>query len=166
LFSWTILMAYSEEELKSSSSKASPCSRSFLIGKLWDKCLPIWSLLTLQYHNFVQYVALWNITVHYAKNRTKGSRFYGAKLDEKLFTNTEFEINGWIMFYLPLYQLQWLFTRDSQKICSPSPPSAGNGMDEILMLAERGISQLFFNIGPTDINAFAPPLHNFKNLCW
>jgi hypothetical protein len=35
------------------------------------------------------------------------------------------------------------FTRDSQKICFPSLPSAGNGMDEIPMWAERDISRLF-----------------------
>jgi hypothetical protein len=30
------------------------------------------------------------------------------------------------------------------------------------MWAERGISRLFFNIVPTDINAFVPPLHELE----
>jgi hypothetical protein len=30
------------------------------------------------------------------------------------------------------------------------------------MWAERDISRLFFNIVPTDINAFVPPLHEFE----
>jgi hypothetical protein len=30
------------------------------------------------------------------------------------------------------------------------------------MWAERGISRLFFNIVPTDIDAFVPPLHELE----
>jgi hypothetical protein len=30
------------------------------------------------------------------------------------------------------------------------------------MWAERGISRLFFNIDPTDIDAFFPPLHELE----
>jgi hypothetical protein len=47
--------------------------------------------------------------------------------------------------------------RDRRKISVPSPSSAGNGMDEIPMWAERGNSRSFFNTVPTDIDAFVPP---------
>jgi hypothetical protein len=36
-------MAYSKAKLKSSGDKASPCFRPFWIGKLSDKCSPIFS---------------------------------------------------------------------------------------------------------------------------
>jgi hypothetical protein len=35
-------------------------------------------------------------------------------------------------------------------------------MDEILMWVQRGISRLFFNIVLTNIDAFAPPLHELE----
>jgi hypothetical protein len=37
-------MAYSKAKLESSGDKASACFRPFWIGKLSDKCLPVWSL--------------------------------------------------------------------------------------------------------------------------
>jgi hypothetical protein len=40
-FLWTFLMAYSKVKLKSSGYKASPFFKSFWIGKLSDRCLPI-----------------------------------------------------------------------------------------------------------------------------
>jgi hypothetical protein len=43
-FSWTFLTAYSKAKLKISGDKASPCFRLFWIGKLSDRCLPIWTL--------------------------------------------------------------------------------------------------------------------------
>jgi hypothetical protein len=49
-------MAYSKAKLKSGGDRASPCFRPFWIGKLSDKCLPIWTLLYVS----VRYV---NITV-------------------------------------------------------------------------------------------------------
>jgi hypothetical protein len=49
-----------------------------------------------------------------------------------------------------------------KKISFPYPPSAGNSTDELSMWAERGISGLFFNIVPTDTDAFVPPSHELE----
>jgi hypothetical protein len=38
-------MAYAKAKLKSCGDKASPSFKPFWIGKLSDKCLPIWTLL-------------------------------------------------------------------------------------------------------------------------
>jgi hypothetical protein len=45
-------MAYSEAELKSSGDRASPFS-PFWIGKLSDKCLPIWTLLYVYFKHIL-----------------------------------------------------------------------------------------------------------------
>jgi hypothetical protein len=42
-------MVYSKAKLKSSADKLSPCVRPFWIGKLSDKCLPIWTLLCVSF---------------------------------------------------------------------------------------------------------------------
>jgi hypothetical protein len=45
-------MAYSKTKLKRSGDKASPSSRPFWIGKLSDKCLPIWTLIYVLLNTF------------------------------------------------------------------------------------------------------------------
>jgi hypothetical protein len=46
-------MVYSTAELKSSGNKASPRSRPFWIGKLWDNNLPIWILLYISFKHIL-----------------------------------------------------------------------------------------------------------------
>jgi hypothetical protein len=52
-FSWTLLMAYSKAKLESRGDKASPCFRPFWMGKLSDKCLPIWTLLYIKFKHIL-----------------------------------------------------------------------------------------------------------------
>jgi hypothetical protein len=40
-------------KLKGSGDKASPCFRQFWIGKLLDKCLPIWTLLYVSFKHIL-----------------------------------------------------------------------------------------------------------------
>jgi hypothetical protein len=51
--SWISLKDYSKGKFKSSGFKASPCSRPFWIGKLWDKCLPIRTLLCVSFEHIL-----------------------------------------------------------------------------------------------------------------
>jgi hypothetical protein len=44
-FSWASLMAYYKVKFKSSDNKASPSFRTYWIGNLSMKCLPMWPLL-------------------------------------------------------------------------------------------------------------------------
>jgi hypothetical protein len=46
-------MAYSKAKLKSGGDRASPYFRSFWIGKLSDKCLPIWTLLYVSFKHIL-----------------------------------------------------------------------------------------------------------------
>jgi hypothetical protein len=46
-------MAYYRAKLKSSGNKASSCFKPFWIGKLSDKCLPIWTLLYVSFKHIL-----------------------------------------------------------------------------------------------------------------
>jgi hypothetical protein len=89
---------------------------------------------------------------HLSKTATVCTSSYYFNTHE-LFVQSTRNLGYWIRFNS---------TRDSRKISSPILPSAGNSMDEILMWVQRGISWLFFNIVPTNIDAFAPPLHELE----
>ena len=52
--SWAFIMAYSEAKLESSGDKASSCCRPFWLGKLSNKCLPMWTSLYVSFkHNLI-----------------------------------------------------------------------------------------------------------------
>jgi hypothetical protein len=51
-FSWTFIMAYYKEKLKSNGDKAS-YFRPFWIGNLSDKCLPVWTLLQVLFKHIL-----------------------------------------------------------------------------------------------------------------
>jgi hypothetical protein len=56
LFSWTILIAYSKENLKISRGNTSPFFRPFWIGKPLDKYLPIRTLLYVLFKYILVYL--------------------------------------------------------------------------------------------------------------
>jgi hypothetical protein len=46
-------MAYSKAKLKNNSDTASPCFKPFWVGKLSEKCLPIWTLLYVSFKHIL-----------------------------------------------------------------------------------------------------------------
>jgi hypothetical protein len=64
-------MAYSKAKLKSTGDRVSPCFRPFCIGKLSDKCLPIWTLLYVSFKHTLIDLSSFMVT-------PKSLRIYGG----------------------------------------------------------------------------------------